>query len=237
MNWSILIPIAVPIVVIPVLGTVLFTKWLKRRRDLSAEMQVKCWDIFIKGIGAFTVIVAGAFAVVQYIHESKTETRRYNEQVEKDRERYDNIWERNIEKDQGYTAFLTRELNLKIYGSANRDTLFHELVDVVATLAAADSITDADAKIAWKRFERLYHGQLVFVEKDEVVKAMKVMRSILLEWRQTAARPEFPSESELNEAIGDHGFSKLKGIDRKDLDKVRFYTLVLAHACRKEIAS
>lgn len=130
--------------------------------------------------------------------------KRYTEGVRTDRERYHATWDREISERREDLAFRTRELNLSLYktsnGAIDKAALYHEAVDIASTLATAESPESDDAKIAWKRFERLYWGQLALVEQSQVTYGMQQFRQTYLRWSAHEFKsPPSVTPSELEE--------------------------------------
>jgi hypothetical protein len=114
----------------------------------------------------------------------------------------------------------TREFNLNLYGAKLagdlKSQLYNETVDVAATIATSqDGLDSPEVRIALKRFERLYWGQLGLDETDPVDTAMRQFRGKL---------------AELKVVKSWHGdLQPEAGADLPHL------SVLLAHACRHEL--
>ena len=61
--------ILLSILALPVISVAAFAWWLKRGSNIDIEKGVKCWDVFVKLISTFTVVVSGAMLFGKYIDQ------------------------------------------------------------------------------------------------------------------------------------------------------------------------
>lgn len=163
--------------VVAVLAVGFFLLWLRRSPGRSMAEVADWWEKFLKSLTGVTAVVAGIFGAIQYLDARQ----------------------RELEHERNDLAQRTREFNVKLYEGAGDKykyefTLYNEAVDVAATLAASDDLDDPDARIARKRFERLYWGQMAVMEKlnrgrtERVEDEMIRFRNELLLWEKTKVR-------------------------------------------------
>jgi hypothetical protein len=143
--WSVL----AVILALPLLTTAIFARWLRRRPDLDVEAGVKCWDVYIKLISAFTVIVSGAMLFGKYIDQQQEQHER--------------------EGQLRRAEFLRQKLQFDTERHQRSRLLLDEAKTVAARLANA-----GPDPASLKRFEELYFAALIGVEqpRGEVEAAM-----------------------------------------------------------------
>ncbi|HET8546692.1 MAG TPA: hypothetical protein VFL57_01740 [Bryobacteraceae bacterium] len=134
--WTVLIAILAT----PVVATAVFAHWLRRRPGLDVDAGVKCWDVFIKLISAFTVIVSGAMLFGKYIDQQQ------------------DLHEREAHLRQA--EFLRQKLQFE----TERHQRNRMLLDEAKTLAARLANVGTDAA-SLRRFEELYFAALIGVEQ------------------------------------------------------------------------
>src|SRR5438128_1097358 len=136
------------ILIAPLICIAAFSRWLQKRPDVDLEKGVKCWDVFVKLISALTVVVSGAMLVGKYIDQQKI--------VESEK-----IVQQRHEQDLRKAEFLRQELQFDTDRHTKKRTLFDEVKVLAAKLANSNS----PDKASTDRFEQLYFGALIGVEK------------------------------------------------------------------------
>ena len=138
------------ILTLPILCIAVFAWWINRHPNLDIEKGVKCWDVFIKLISAFTVIVSGAMLFGKYIDQQ--------EQLQQ---------QRVAQEQKVFTLRKAEFLRQKLLFDTERHqrtrTLFNEAKTLAAGIASADK-PDPDSL---KRFDELYFAALIGVEKQQ----------------------------------------------------------------------
>ena len=186
--WTVLFAI----LTLPVICIAAFAWWMKRRPNLDIEKSVQCWDVFIKLISAFTVIVSGAMLFGKYIDQQDQLQQQRVVQEQK---------EFNLRK----AEFLRQKLLFDTERHQRKRTLFDE----AKTLAAHIANTNPPDTESLKRFDELYFGALIGVEKlhGPVESAMVAFRRKLKEkpaedesLEQLALRLSTACENELKES-------------------------------------
>ena len=152
------------VLTLPLVCVAAFAWWLERRPQLQVEEVVKSWDVFIKLISAFTVIVSGAILIGKYVDQQ--------EQVDRQR-----AGQEKKENNLRSAEFLRQTLAFDTERHQRKRTLFNEAKVIAARLANDASPTQADVR----RFAELYDADLIGVERfhGEVEKAMVRFRSKL----------------------------------------------------------
>jgi multisubunit Na+/H+ antiporter MnhF subunit len=184
------------------LAAIVFSMQIQRLVGPKIEDRLAAWDVFIKGVTLVTGIMAGLLAFLRYIDQREAE---FQAQLQA-------------------TAQQVREFNIDIYGKAAttdqaKRIFLNEAADTAATLATLDDLNSPTGQIALDRFERLYFGQLVLYEGDDVARAMRNFRTPLRQWQQSGKKPvgSLPEE------------------DLGDTDQMRELSLALSRACAKEL--
>jgi hypothetical protein len=193
-NQTFLSIILCVLVAVVAIGVARFLWWVRFKANLDVDNTVRCWELFFKG----ALAVGGVLALLRYV-----DTR----QLELEHERND-------------LAQRTREFNVNLYGGKSpselRMQLYNEAVDVASTIAtSSDGFDSPEVRIALKRFERLYWGQMGIDEEDPVDKAMRHFRGKLVELKVLK-----PLHGDLQPAAG---------------DDLQHLSILLAHACRTEL--
>lgn len=142
--WTVLIAI----LILPVICMAVFAWWMNRRQNLDIEKGVKCWDVFIKLISAFTVIVSGAMLFGKYIDQQ--------EQVQQ---------QRVVQEQKTLNLRKAEFLRQKLLFDTERHQRKRTLFDEAKTLAARIANTDSPDTESLKRFDELYFAALIGVEK------------------------------------------------------------------------
>jgi hypothetical protein len=136
------------ILTLPVVSIVAFAWWLNRRSTLDVEQGVKCWDVFVKLISAFTLVVSGAMLFGKYIDQQGQLQSQRAEQEQN---------ELNLRK----AEFLRQKLLFDTERHQRKRTLFDE----VKTLAAGIANSESPDQVSLKRLDELYFAALIGVEK------------------------------------------------------------------------
>jgi hypothetical protein len=147
------------LIILPLIASALFARWIRRRGNLSVTDAAKCWDVFLKFLSAMTAICAGAFVFAKYV-DQRIETDR-NAQV---------LHEVDYQKQR-----LEREEQRQ----KAREVLFGEAKLVAAKLATATDVSLASP--VRQRFEELYWASLIGVEQKggDVSGAMVAFRNAM----------------------------------------------------------
>jgi len=158
--WMVL----VGILILPLISTVIFASWVKRREGITLEKGALCWETFIKLVSAFTVIVSGAMLFGKYIVQQE------EMQVVRQQEVKRELALREAD-------FLQKKLNFDTDRHTRAQVLLGEAKKLAAKLASIES-PDKDSVT---RFEELYYADLIGVEEPqgEVEKAMVRFRQKL----------------------------------------------------------
>ena len=156
--------VLVSIITFPLLSVFIFGLWIKQRKDLTIETGTKCWDMFIKLISAFTIIISGAMLFGKYIDQQ--EMYQAIRQVEA-------IRELSLKE----AAFLRQKLNFDTERFHRAQVLLGEAKKLAARLASV-KVPSRDSIV---RFEELYYADLIGVEKlhGDVERAMVMFRTKL----------------------------------------------------------
>ena len=143
--WSIVL---LGILCLPLFSVAVFLYWIRKKQDITAEIKVKYWEVFIKLISAFTVIVSGAMLFGKYIdqQDSQASARQY---------------EVNRELALKEADFLRQKLNYDSERFVRAKVLLGEAKRLSANMASVDSPDDASLT----RFDELYYADLIGVEK------------------------------------------------------------------------
>src|SRR4051812_39798140 len=143
------------ILVLPLLASAAFAHWMRRRPALGGDVAVKYWEVFIKLMGAITVVVTGAFVFGKYI-DQKVQA-----------ERADFL------KHKG--AYVERRIEMLRGDRAQAAKLFQSAAGAAAKLAnPADPAERKLGSPVRAEFEQLYWASLIGVERPggEVETAM-----------------------------------------------------------------
>jgi hypothetical protein len=209
--WWYFLPPAIMLLLILLPVSIAFAFWQRGQGTTDLKGKVEQWDVFIKAISMLGLGIAGLMAFAQYMDQR----------------------ERELFKEREDLAQKTREYNIDLYKQANdvlsqKSKLCHEIMDLSATLASTPEFDDnPDYRIARKRFERLYWGQMLLVEstpgeEDEepsVEGGMIAFRRELLDCEKHKNVPivsQQRSKNQLQERC-----LKLGEACRKDLERVR----------------
>lgn len=138
--WWVLL---VGVLLVPVAGITLFSRWLRSRTELAFDDKLKAWETFIKLVSALTVIGSGAVFIGKYFDQ--------REQAAKQ--------EANLRT----AEFLRQKLAFDTELHQRRQKLFTEAKVVATRLATAAARADSDLR----RFEELYGADLIGVEQHE----------------------------------------------------------------------
>jgi hypothetical protein len=161
------------LLLLPLGASAIFAWWI-RRKGMDVNESSKCWDVFLKFLSTITAIFVGAFVFAKYVDQK-------NEADAK---------ARLIQE----VEYLKGQVNGEDEKQKMRTKLFGDAKSVVAQLAAAtDAKAVSLATPVRQRFEELYSGSLIGVEKrhGEVERAMVNFRTALNQWEETpAARPD-----------------------------------------------
>ena len=166
--WAVLLVILAS----PVAAAMAFASWLKRQPGLQLDAGVKCWDVFIKVISAFTVIVSGVVLMGKYVDQQDHAERQRASQEQK---------ETNLRT----AEFLRQVLIFDTEAHQKRGMLFAEAKKIASRLANARSPAAADIQ----RFDELYDADLIGIEGRTVEAAMVRFR------RKLRNDPNAPGES------------------------------------------
>ena len=140
--------ILLAILTLPVFSVVAFAWWLNRRSNLDIDKGLKCWEVFVKLIGAFTVVVSGAMLFGKYIDQQ-------------DRLQANRIAQEQKELNLRKAEFLRQKLLFDTERRQRQRVLFDEAKTLAARIANIES-PDHDSL---KRFDELYFAALIGVEK------------------------------------------------------------------------
>lgn len=206
------IQVAIVIFIIVVAVFLFFYARLRQMHGLTESDRIAAWEVFTKAITSFTAIAVGLFAFVKYIDQRESE----------------------LKAAQETAAQKVREFNITIYGQAKtsaeaKRVTFNEVADLVATLAMLDQLDNPTGEIAVERFERLYHGQLVIHESDDVRVAMINFRDALHKWQKTHTKPTELLKHETTNGAG------LSLENRVNSDFMKRLALKLSEACKIEL--
>jgi hypothetical protein len=189
-----------------------FARWVGKNSTLKEEEKSRRWELFLKGFGSLTVVVAGLLAFLRYFDQRERElAQQVDEQAQK-----------------------TRQFNLEIYGRSTdlaqaKRVFLNEAVDLAATLATLENLDTPEGVIAGNRLERLYHGQLVLYESKPVETAMIDFRDALLKWKRTQRKPtELRADERSNS-------SEPLVLEKQNSDFMRRLALRLSAACHDEL--
>jgi hypothetical protein len=212
-TWAISLVLVIAYLV--TIGVVMwwFARWIGRSATLKEEERAKRWELFLKGIGSLTIIVAGLAAFLRYIDQR----------------------ERELDQQVFEQAQKTREFNLEIYGRSTdlaqaKRVLLNEAADLAATLATLENLDVPEGSIAWNRFERLYHGQLALYENKPVEMAMIDFRDAMRKWKRIKSKP-----TDLRAEERSNSSEPLVLPDKLNSDFMRRLALRLSVACRGEL--
>lgn len=134
------------IVLLPCVAAGLFGRWLRRRADIKTEDSLKYWEVFVKVLGAMTVVVTGAFVFGKYI-DQKAEAQR-------------------AESVKHEAAYLERRIDVAKKERAQKAELFKAATGAAVKLAnAGDPKELALASPTRAEFEQLYWASLIGVEE------------------------------------------------------------------------
>ena len=163
--WAVLLVILAS----PLAGAMVFASWLKRQPGLQLDEGVKCWDVFVKVVSAFTVIVSGVVLMGKYVDQ--------RDQVERQR-----ASQEQKETNLRTAEFLRQVLSFDTEVHQKRGLLFAEAKKIASRLANARSPAAADVQ----RFDELYDADLIGLEGAKVESAMVRFRRKL---RQEVSAP------------------------------------------------
>lgn len=174
------------ILVLPIICVCLFVLWIRARQDFTPEIQTKYWEVFIKLISAFTVIISGAMLFGKYIDQQ--ETLEKARQVEVKRE----LALKEAE-------FLRQKLTYDSERHIRAKALLGEAKRLSAKLASLDSPDESSLT----RFDELYYADLIGVEKPggNVEKAMVRFRKKLKNDPQASDKSLQQLSLELSQAV------------------------------------
>src|SRR5215203_5485494 len=133
---------------VPLISIAVFSWWLRRRPDIDVEKGVKCWDVFVKLVSALTIVASGAMIFGKYIDQQRLFEVDKSEQQRR-------------ELDFKKAEFVRQKLQFDTDRHKRKETLFDEVKIIAAKLANSDT-PDKETII---RFEEMYHGSLIGVEK------------------------------------------------------------------------
>jgi hypothetical protein len=140
--------ILLALLALPLISIAAFARWMSRQPNVNIESGAKCWDVFVKLISAFTVVVSGAMLFGKYIDQQGQLQSRQATQEHR---------ELNLRK----AEFLRQKLLF--------DTERHQkkrlLLEEAKTVAAQIANTDSPVQESLKRFDELYFAALIGVEK------------------------------------------------------------------------
>ncbi len=136
------------ILAFPMAFVALFAWWLRRHPNMNVENGVKCWEVFVKLVSAFTVIVTGAFLFGRYIDQQDG----LHKQAQLHERR-----ELNLQK----ATFLRQKLQFDTDRQQRKRSLFSE----ASTLAAQLANRGANDRQARNRFDELYYAALIGLEE------------------------------------------------------------------------
>lgn len=178
--------VLIAILVLPIASAFGFWLWIRRHPGVDLEIGAKCWDVFIKLVGALTVIVSGAMLFGKYIDERAIAAAAAAAQSSRE------LALREAEFLRQKLAFETQrhEKRVKLLGEAK-------------TLAARIASSSRPDQAAIARLNELYQADLIGVEQlhGPVEAAMVRFRRKL---RNEQPVPEQPLETlslELSTAV------------------------------------
>ena len=152
------------ILIVPIACVVAFGLWMRHQSIPSGDVAAKYWDVFIKLISAFTVIIGGAMLMGQYMQQQREIS--VLEQARTDRE----LALRQAE-------FLRQKIVFENANHERKKAYLGEAKVLVARLAAQSN--DPQSR---QRFDELYYADLIGVEKTRgpVEQAMVAFSDLLL---------------------------------------------------------
>lgn len=162
------------ILTLPVAAAAVFAWWLQRRPSIDLDKGAKCWDVFIKLVSAFTVIVSGAMLFGKYIDQQMQAQKESAARAAR---------ELNLKE----AEFLKHKLEFDKEHHQRKRVLFDEAKGVAARLAKGENPSDDTIR----RFHELYLASLIGVEQWQgpVEKAMVNFD------RKLGNKPGAPTES------------------------------------------
>lgn len=144
-HWLIIL---LGLLALPVISVAAFAWWMSRQPNLNVEDGVKCWDIFVKLISAFTIVVSGVMLFGKYIDQQGQLQLQKATQEQK-------------ELDLQKAEFLRQKLLFDTERHQRKRALYNEAKKLAAQIANMES-PDRDSL---KRFDEFYFADLVGVEK------------------------------------------------------------------------
>jgi hypothetical protein len=191
-----------------------FSRSLRRIEELKPAERINAWEVFTKAITSIAAIVAGLFALLQYLDQR----------------------DRELTADKYAAAQKMREFNITIYGQTKspeqaQRVFLNEVADLGSTIASLDKLDTPPGVIAVDRFERLYYGQLVLYENADVSNAMINFRDALLKWKNTKDKPKGLLPEDRTNGPGHDPLPSPK----KNSDFMQQLSLELSFACRDQL--
>jgi hypothetical protein len=161
MSWAFFLS---AIAVVPLLATIGFCVWIRRRRELSFDDKTKAWQVFISLITAFTAVIGGVVVIGKYVDEQARQAQRDRLHIQ--------IQALSEKKDR----------KAQLYGNAER------VANKLVKLDPQD-FDSLNKGLDRAEFEQLYWGQLIGVESRDVESAMVHLRRALQRWSEEKIKP------------------------------------------------
>jgi hypothetical protein len=164
-------PLLLAILTVPLLCVLVFGLWLRRQPDMTWDVGVKSWDVFIKLISTLTVVVTGAMLFGKYIDQQAQAEAARTAQASKDAEQ---VLRDNALRE---ADFLTKKVVIDTERHERHRALLSEARTVAVRIASTETPSGPDTL----RFDELYYADLIGVEGASVRGAMIDFRSKLYE--------------------------------------------------------
>jgi hypothetical protein len=199
------------VVLLPVVCSAFFARWIQRQSQLKFEDKAKAWDVFIRITSALTALVGGALLIGKYLDEQATTARHRNSQEKRELDLRE--------------AELTRIELTRLQQKHDRMRKAYDEVKKLATHLADLSDSDSDVVLLRsgserKQFEDAYWSDLIGVEGKRVEVAMVKLRNSFEKWSSSGKRPDDVTRlrlalSQSCEAEIEEIETTIKGLDAK----------------------
>lgn len=168
--WTVL----VAVLLLPMAAVVLFARWLRTMPTLGFDEKLKSWDVFIKLVSALTVVGSGAVLIGKYFDQREQAAR-----------------QQEVRSQQESNLRTAEFLRQKVLFDTERHTRARKLLDEAKVIAARLANTTTPVPADVRRFDELYHADLIGIEQPggPVEKAMVRFRRKL---RNEPGAPEDP---------------------------------------------
>lgn len=140
--------VLVAVLLLPAVCIAAFARWLGNRSTLTFDEKIKSWDVFVKLVSALTVVASGAVLIGKYVDQREQAGRQQAVQDARD------------------TNLRTAEfLRQKLAFDKERHDRRRKLFDEAKVLAARLGNTKTPVALDVRRFDELYHADLIGVEQ------------------------------------------------------------------------